>query len=132
MTRQLLCAIVLLLVTFATASHGQRSGTRWLRGSWEGVGYQMDTETTWPMKLVRKKNRYSVEYPSLNCSGRWRLVSASRNLVRFTEEITVGREHCTDRGTVIVQRLSPRQIAYRYYIRGARDVTASAILNRKE
>ena len=131
MTRQLLFAIVLLLVPFATASHGQRSDTRWLRGSWEGVGYQMDTETTWPMKLVMKGNRYSVEYPSLNCSGRWRLLSASRNLVRFREEITVGREHCTDRGTVIIQRLSLRQIAYRYYIRGARDVTASAILNRK-
>ena len=132
MTRQLLFATVLLLVTLATASHGQSSETRWLRGSWEGVGYQMDTETTWPMKLVRKGNRYSVEYPSLTCSGRWRLLSASRNLVRFREEITVGREHCTDRGTVIIQRLSRRQIAYRYYIRGARDVTASAILNRKE
>ena len=131
MTR-LLVAIVLLLGTFATSSHGQNSDTRWLRGSWEGVGYQMDTESTWPMKLVRKENRYSVEYPSLNCSGRWRLLSASRNLVRFREEITVGREHCTDQGTVIVQRLSRRQIAYRYYIRGARDVTASAILNRKE
>jgi hypothetical protein len=130
MSRQLLFAIVLLL-TFATASHGQSSDTRWLRGSWEGVGYQMDTESTWPMKLVRKGNRYSVEYPSLNCSGRWRLLNASRNLVRFREEITVGRELCTDRGTVIIQRLSRRQIAYRYYIRGARDVTASAILNRK-
>ncbi len=134
MTTQLLIRffIVLLLVSiFTTVSPAQSSPTRWLRGTWEGVGYQIDTDSTWLMKLMRKENRYIIEYPSLNCSGRWRLLSANRNVARFREELTAGREQCTDGGTVILQRLSGRQIAYRYYIRGARDVTASAILNRK-
>ena len=122
--------IVLLALSF-TAPISAQSKRSWLAGTWEGTGYQMDTNETWTMKLTVRGNRYTIEYPSLKCSGRWIPISVDSRRARFRERITVGLAECVDRGNVVVERLSPRQIAYRYVNNGERDVTASAILNRK-
>lgn len=83
------------------------------------------------MKLTVRGNRYQIEYPSLKCSGRWIPISVDPRRARFRERITVGLEECVDRGKVVIERLSPRQVAYRFVNNGERDVSASAILNRK-
>ena len=123
--------IVLLTVSFASPVSAQNKGRSWLAGTWEGTGYQIDNNETWTMKLIVRGNRYTIEYPSLRCSGRWIPLSADSKRARFRERITVGLTECVDRGNVVVERLSPRQIAYRFVNNGERDVTASAILNRK-
>src|SRR5215212_5788544 len=76
-----------LLLLWAAVACGQ-TGTGWLRGEWSGTGYQSDTDTTWAMKLTAKGRSYSVEYPSLECSGSWRLLSLSRARAVFRETIT--------------------------------------------
>ena len=130
---RIVALLVLLLVT--TAVVGGQSNNRnraWLNGTWEGTGYQLDTNETWTMRLTVKGNRYKIEYPSLNCEGRWRRISINSSRARFREIITRGIEACTNNGKVVVERLSRRQIAYRNINQGDVDVTASAILNRKK
>ena len=122
--------IALIALAFASPVSAQNKRS-WLAGTWEGTGYQIDTNETWTMKLTVRGNRYTIEYPSLKCSGRWIRISADSRRARFRERITVGLAECVDRGYVVVERLSPRQIAYRFVNHGERDVTASAILNRK-
>ncbi len=124
-------AIIILLVLSFTSPISAQKKRSWLAGTWEGVGYQIDNNETWTMKLTVRGNRYTIEYPSLKCSGRWILLSVDLKRARFRERITVGLTECVDRGNVLVERLSPRQIAYRFVNNGERDVTASAILNRK-
>jgi hypothetical protein len=82
------------------------------------------------MKLTVTGGHYRIEYPSLNCGGQWIPLSINPSRARFIEKITRGLESCTDKGNVVIERLSPRQIAFRYSNRGSREVNASAILNR--
>jgi hypothetical protein len=126
-------AIFLLLFAMVSVVCPQtrNRGIRWLNGTWEGKGYQIDTDETWTMKLRVNGKRYIIEYPSLNCGGTWRRLSIGPTRARFREKITFGLDECTDKGSVVIERLSSRQIAFRYYNPGTRDVSASAILNRK-
>lgn len=131
--RRIVATLVLLLVTTSVVCGQSKNRNRsWLNGTWEGTGYQMDNNETWTMRLTVKGNRYGIEYPSLNCEGRWRPISINSGRARFREKITRGVAACTDKGKVVIERLSRRQIAYRNTNQGETDVTASAILNRKK
>lgn len=129
---RIVAAVCLLFSMSVVALPQQGRGRAWLAGTWEGTGYQIDTESTWTMRLRAQGKRYWIEYPSLNCGGEWRLVSINAHRARFREQITRGLSECANRGNVVVERLSARQLAYRFSYRGAREVTASAILNRKQ
>ena len=98
-----------LLILSAAVACGQTRGG-WLRGEWAGTGYQTDSNDTWAMRLTVKGRRYAVEYPSLECSGRWRLLSLSRGRAVFRETITTGAERCAQGGRVFVERLNSRQL----------------------
>ncbi|HEX8636307.1 MAG TPA: hypothetical protein VF703_19455 [Pyrinomonadaceae bacterium] len=131
-----LAAILLVIICLSPAAYTQgrpssrSSSGAWLRGTWEGTGYQLDTATIWTMRLTVRGGRYVIEYPSLNCGGRWRRLSLNSRVATFREHIAVGRGECVDRGRVVLQRLNGKQIAYRFSQPGSRDVAASAILNR--
>ncbi|HJR08615.1 MAG TPA: hypothetical protein VJ842_15250 [Pyrinomonadaceae bacterium] len=130
-----LAATVLLLLCMSSVVYTQksRSTTRgWLNGTWEGTGYQIDTNSTWTMRLRARGGKYLIEYPSLTCGGRWRLISINSKMAVFRENITLGQDACVDKGRVVVERLNGRQIAYRFSQRETTDVSASAILNRKK
>ena len=103
----------------------------WLNGTWEGTGYQIDSDTTWTMSFKARGKRYSIEYPSLNCRGTWRLISVNSRRAIFRERITSGREACVDQGVVTIENLNGRQLAYRFSYAKTDQVSASAILNRK-
>ena len=122
--------VLVILLVSAPAAVGQ-SGGGWLRGAWEGKGYQSDTDSTWAMLLTVARGRYAIEYPSLECAGRWRLLSLSRTRAVFRETITRGAERCSQGGRVVLERLNPRQLGYRYSHKGSTDYTATAILNRR-
>lgn len=127
-----LIAIFLLLLSMVSVVCPQttKGSTRWLNGTWEGKGYQIDTDETWTMKLRVKGRSYMIEYPSLKCGGTWRRLSIGPRLARFRENITFGLEECMNKGSVVIERLSNRQVAFWYYNAGTRDVSASAILNK--
>ena len=128
MGRRLTALLFVLLAAGAAA--GQTRGG-WLRGEWAGTAYQTDTPGTWEMVLSFRRGRYTAEYPSLECAGRWRLLRISRTRAVFRETITRGAERCAPRGRVVVERLNARQLGYLYSYRGSKDYVASAILNRR-
>ena len=133
MMLKIVATLVLLVCVTSVVSSQSKTGTeKWLNGTWEGTGYQIDNNETWAMKLTVRGRRYKIEYPSLKCGGRWIPLSIDRSRARFIEKITFGLEDCVDNGNVVIERLSRRQIAYRFSNRGTRQVTASAILNRKK
>ena len=125
-------AIICLFFSLTVAVCPQGKSRAWLNGNWEGTGYQMDTDTTWTMSFRARGKRFTIAYPSLKCSGTWRLLSVNSRRAIFRERITVGRESCVDRGVVTIERLSNSQIAYKFSNAGTSQVSASAILNRKK
>ena len=125
------CLTALLLVVLMAGGVAAQTRGGWLRGEWAGTGYQIDSESTWAMVLSFRRGRYTAEYPSLECAGRWRLLQVSRTRAVFRETITKGAEKCAPRGRVVIERLNARQLGYRYSYQGSKDFVASAILNRR-
>ena len=133
MMLKILATLALLIcLTSVVSSQNKKESGRWLNGTWEGTGYQIDNNETWTMKLTVRGRAYKIEYPSLKCGGKWIPISIDRNRARLIEKITFGLEECVDNGSVVIERLNRRQIAYRYANRGTRQVTASAILIRRK
>lgn len=75
--------------------------------------------------------RFAIDYPSLNCGGRWQLISISASRARFRERLDRGQDKCADSGNVLIQRLNQNQIMFLYSYQGEKALTASAILKRK-
>ena len=131
--RRILATVLLILVASSIVfGQGKNRSSTWLNGTWEGTGYQIDNNELWTMRLTVNGKRYRIEYPSLKCEGRWQPIWFGRGRARFREILSSGADVCADKGTVVVQRLSRRQIAYRYINQGEVDVTSSSILNRKK
>ena len=124
--------VLLVCLTSVGYSQNKKESGRWLNGTWEGTGYQIDNNETWTMKLTVRGKVYKIEYTSLKCGGKWIPISIDRNRARFIEKMTFGLADCVDNGNVVIERLNRRQIAYRFTSRGTRQVTASAILNRRK
>jgi hypothetical protein len=118
-------------MVLSTAILAQAKSSRWIRGTWEGTGYQIDDQSTWTMRFTAGGRRFSIEYPSLNCGGKWRLISVNAYRARFKEVLDHGQDKCTDNGNVTIQRLSKGQVIFLYSNAGTREITASAVLNRK-
>lgn len=122
---------VLLSLLLSPAIFAQTKSNTWLKGTWEGTGYQTDDQSIWPMLFTARGGKFSIDYPSLNCGGRWQLINLNAYRARFKERLDHGQDKCTDKGTVVIQRLSKKQLFYLYTIAGSREVTASAVLKRK-
>ncbi len=127
------CFGIGLLVLLATSVSvvAQKKSAGWLNGKWEGVGYQLDDQTTWAMKFTARRGRYSIDYPSLSCGGRWKLISSNAWRARFREVLNNGQDKCADRGNVLIQRLNRKQLIFLYSYERDREITASAVLIRK-
>ena len=122
------CLLLLLACCVASA---QSKSNSWIRGTWEGTGYQTDDKSTWEMVLKAGGKRFAIDYPSLSCGGRWQLISISAWRARFRERLDHGQDKCADNGHVLIQRLNRNQILFLYSYQRERTVTASAVLNRK-
>ena len=124
-----------LLLVFSSPAAAQGKSKSWLRGSWEGTGYQTDDNTTWPMQFSIKKMKggrrvFSIDYPCLSCGGRWKLLGVDGSQARFRELLDHGQDKCSDKGLVLIERKG-RQLIFLYSNQGSREITASAVLNRK-
>ena len=113
----------------------QSKSRSWLRGFWEGTGYQTDDQTTWSMQLTSTRTKagrrvFLIEYPSLNCGGYWKLLSIHGNRARFRELLDHGQDKCSDKGLVRIERVGS-QLIFLYSNQGTREITASAVLNRE-
>lgn len=122
---------VLLLLLLSGSLAAQTKANNWLKGTWEGTGYQTDDQSTWTMRVTAGGRRVLIDYPSLNCGGRWQLISINATRARFRERLDHGQEKCTDKGNVTIQRLNRRQVLFLYSNAGTRETTASAVLNRQ-
>lgn len=125
-----------LLLLFVSSAAAQGNSRSWLRGTWEGTGYQTDDNSTWSMKLTIVKSKrggrtFKIEYSSLNCGGRWKLLSINQNVARFKEVLDHGVDKCSDNGTVVIERRGT-QLIFLYANQGRRQITASAVLNRRK
>jgi len=130
--------IVLLTLIFAvTLVEGKAKKNKkavWLSGVWEGTGYQLNNGSTWSIKFVgdSENQTYTIEYPSLKCSGTWQAKKISATMAEFVETITVGKTLCLDGGTVIVTRIDERYMTFTYLNPDTNDLGSfSTLINSR-
>lgn len=112
--------IILLLTTLTLTSFrpDTREDISWLNGNWAGVGYQSGAvNETWTIKFFCNvdKEVFTIQYPSLNCQGFWKVSEKEKNRVIFKEQIAKGDHTCILTGTVIVTRVDDDHISYSFF-----------------
>lgn len=114
----------------------ENDSIEWLNGRWEGVGCQLDLEenNTWSINLEVSVDEqlYKVDYPSLECYGKWELIEYTSNRAVFDEIILRNTNDCIERGTVIITKVDNNHISFSYYIaEEEEEVLAFSTLKRK-
>lgn len=126
--------ILLLILSLLAIHTSAQSLPGWLRGSWAGTGYQTDTNTTWTMRLDVGETKAAVSYPSLGCSGHWRLLGRDKkNQLDFEERITSDKTPpaCANGEYVRVHYRTNSQILIEFMHPWSPDnIVATVILNR--
>jgi len=105
----------------------------WLNGTWTGIGYQSPTDTNWKIRMSYNETTgsFAINYPSLNCSGNWKLQSSKPNKIVFTEYITKGKQNCDNEVKVVLSHIDDEYINIAYFMPGRYNgVVAYGVLRK--
>lgn len=102
----------------------------WINGTWIGIGYQLDTKTSWQIKLTcnTRLQKFTIDYPTLSCNGNWKPTSMDAQTARFTEVITEGTSNCVNGGSVVITKIDKNYITYSYFAPYSEELGAYATL----
>ena len=119
--------LIIILIVLNINSISAKSA-KWLNGKWQGTGYQID-EKTWTIEFSKEGNNLSIVYPSLGCSGNWKIVKATKNRIDLEETITEGTDKCDQGCKIIIFKIDDTQISVVYsLISYQRNAIAYAVL----
>jgi hypothetical protein len=113
----------------------QHNKTKWLDGSWTGVGFQPMAlnHQAWQIYLDYdfENETIAINYPDFPCSGHWKLVKADKHKAEFIEYIDEGEDLCNSEGQIIVTLIDDRYITISYFLPKIMDgVIASATMEK--
>jgi hypothetical protein len=114
--RKLILILVLLFsvsLIFAQQNPVQKK-IKWLEGNWEGTGYQIDKQN-WTVSFGHADRKFSISYPSLGCSGWWKITKAGKSQVEFVENISINKG-CDQGDKVIVTKIDDKNISVAWFI----------------
>ncbi|HCO68143.1 MAG TPA: hypothetical protein DIT04_10380 [Dysgonomonas sp.] len=104
-----------------------------LDGIWTGYGYQFDIAESWEMILScnTKKNEFTIDYPYLGCSGKWKLGKEKGTVFEFEEILEYGHDVCLDSVKVVIELLDNNTLNANFFWGG--DIRPHAVggLTRK-
>ncbi len=114
---------------------------KWVDGEFYGTVKQFDINENWTMKLtIEKKGRdifgrenfnFNIDYPSLNCGGKWKIISQEDNKIEFREKLDYGKDICIDSGKAIIEKKGS-EILISFYLPNKNTVYAQGILSQSK
>ena len=128
--------IVILIAFSAQFVTAQTNDFSWLKGYWEGSGYQPNSagDTYWDisLKYVEETDNFGILYPSLYCGGNWKLVRADKRTAEFVETITMGKDKCMNQMAVLVEYINENEVKVTFFTPNTNVIDAAGILKRKK
>jgi hypothetical protein len=106
--------LLFLFLLFMYGTNFAKSAN-WLEGKWKGTGYQIDGKT-WSIEFSKETNTLNISYPSLGCSGNWKITKSKGNRAELEETITTGTDKCDQGCKIVVLKISAEEIAVVYYL----------------
>lgn len=107
---------VLLLSAQMVPLWAQRNDLKWLQGTWTGMGYQLDSNGIWEIKLSVQGKDFRIEYPTLHCIGDWKLTETDVHIAQFKEIILQGTGNCISNVSVYVTKVNKEYISISYFL----------------
>jgi hypothetical protein len=115
MRKLILFSLLLFSVSLLHAQENPvQKKIKWLEGNWEGTGYQIDNQK-WSVNVTHAEKKFSIAYPSLGCSGWWKITGSAKNSVTFIENITLNNG-CDQGDKVIVTKIDEHNISVAWFI----------------
>ncbi len=113
---------ILLLALPATAQNFPQNR----EGVWHGVGVQIDGYD-WAITVTIRPEQTSIDYPTLDCGGRWDYLKVTDDQIVAVERILYGIENCLDGGLVKVADNDGVSLIYNWFD-SAGNLAAAAVL----
>ena len=89
-----------------------KPATVWKGGAYQyNVGYSWDITVSFP----QENQQFIIHYPSIGCSGYWRLLNSDDQSLEFREIITKGQDKCTNNGRVVLKKKDDVSYEFYYY-----------------
>jgi hypothetical protein len=120
---------LILLLTFGCKVTSIQNITN---GSWRGAGYQYDINDMWEMKLSAKGEKFIIDYPGLQCGGKWQIISKADSQIVLKENITYGTDKCLNNGTIILKFENKKQMKFYYYWPNDSTLSAQGLLTKSK
>lgn len=110
---------------------GCASAPKWIQGRWQGIGNQVDGQS-WEVALdATHLSKIQIDYPDLDCGGKWKMVNKTENGADMRELLTYGLDKCDQNVEVVLSRVSAEQLKVEYYLKSYSDkAIATAMLTR--
>ncbi len=104
----------------------------WLDGTWIGIGYQLNIKDTWRIVLQASPSQsyFTIEYPSLYCSGEWELLHRGDHKATFQEKITQGSNACISGRKIVITYISEEYVTYSCFDADHEELDSYATLVR--
>ena len=111
--RVLLSALIWLLLATGTTAGDLRHRVE-KQSRFYGVGWQADG-SHWSIELLLTPLGGQIAYPSLACSGEWKMIRNGGDELEYVERITLGTDACVALGTVVLSPLSGGRLLYTWH-----------------
>lgn len=94
-------------------------------GIWEGNGEQ--SRSRWTIRIAIVDGQYLIDYPSLRCGGRMKLVSEDEDKIVFDEELDFGLGTCINHGRTVLTKRAEHQADYQWYDQRGKLIAVGAV-----
>lgn len=131
LARVILCIGFLFTISSCTSLKSSTESVypAWMVGEWKGVGLQLNIRQTWMMELkVENKKQFEIRYPTLECTGVWKLKTATHSNAEFIEMITYGNDRCTNGGKIIITKIDQNHLSFSYFSSNGNKLQAHSTL----
>ncbi len=84
---------------------------------YKGVGFQKEIFESWDLEIVKiNNNEYSVKYPSIPCTAKWKLIKQENNYLIYKEELLTGFDNCINNSIIFFINDNSSPTTKRFYI----------------
>ena len=100
---------------------------------WKGAGYQYDVGHSWDIivSFKQENQQFKIQYPSISCSGYWRLLDFDNESFEFREIITEGQDKCTNNGRVVLKKKDDLTYEFYYYWPDDQELSAYGVIFKR-
>ncbi len=99
---------------------------------WEGEVNQIDSKWLIQLQYNSQKDEFTVNYPTLSCSGTWNVNTVTENMIKLNEVITEGGNNCIKEMDIYIYYNNDNTLNVKFHRTDASQHIASGTIQKKD